>query len=192
MGNIKKVILAAVVALNASIVNADSFIYSYTFFNGPVLSGSFEGTAQNNLVTNLSNITASSNGSPFVGSGNLYGWRHDPTNIHSTLVLGGAVASFDGTQNNFLFMNSDNVDDVFCCTTGKLLPYVGSYSVGGSTWFDQRESGSYYTSTNLLNGQSLSLWSLRQVIAVPEPETYAMFLAGLGLMGGIARRRKQK
>ena len=31
-----------------------------------------------------------------------------------------------------------------------------------------------------------------QVSAVPEPETYAMFLAGLGLMGGIARRRKQK
>jgi hypothetical protein len=28
--------------------------------------------------------------------------------------------------------------------------------------------------------------------AVPEPETYAMFLAGLGLIGGIARRRKQK
>lgn len=30
------------------------------------------------------------------------------------------------------------------------------------------------------------------IAAVPEPETYAMFLAGLGLLGGIARRRKQK
>lgn len=30
------------------------------------------------------------------------------------------------------------------------------------------------------------------VPAVPEPETYAMMLAGLGLIGGIARRRKQK
>lgn len=28
------------------------------------------------------------------------------------------------------------------------------------------------------------------IAAVPEPETYAMLLAGLGLMGGIARRRK--
>ncbi|MBV5336567.1 MAG: PEP-CTERM sorting domain-containing protein, partial [Deltaproteobacteria bacterium] len=28
------------------------------------------------------------------------------------------------------------------------------------------------------------------VAAVPEPETYAMLLAGLSLMGGIARRRK--
>lgn len=30
------------------------------------------------------------------------------------------------------------------------------------------------------------------VAAVPEPETYALLLAGLGLMGTIARRRKQK
>lgn len=30
------------------------------------------------------------------------------------------------------------------------------------------------------------------VTAVPEPETYAMFLAGLGLMGAVARRRKQQ
>lgn len=30
------------------------------------------------------------------------------------------------------------------------------------------------------------------VTAVPEPETYAMFLAGLGIMGVVARRRQQK
>ncbi len=30
------------------------------------------------------------------------------------------------------------------------------------------------------------------VSAVPEPETYAMLLAGLGLMGAVARRRKAK
>jgi hypothetical protein len=28
------------------------------------------------------------------------------------------------------------------------------------------------------------------VTQVPEPESYAMFMAGLGLMGFIARRRK--
>ena len=30
------------------------------------------------------------------------------------------------------------------------------------------------------------------VTAVPEPETYALFLAGLGVMGAVARRRKAK
>lgn len=34
-----------------------------------------------------------------------------------------------------------------------------------------------------------SLW-VRDITAVPEPETYALLLAGLGLVGTIARRRK--
>lgn len=35
-------------------------------------------------------------------------------------------------------------------------------------------------------------YTLVSVTAVPEPETYAMMLAGLGLIGAIARRRKAK
>jgi len=35
-------------------------------------------------------------------------------------------------------------------------------------------------------------YTLVSVTAVPEPESYAMMLAGLGLMGAIARRRKPK
>ncbi|MDN5753208.1 MAG: PEP-CTERM sorting domain-containing protein [Nitrosospira sp.] len=35
-------------------------------------------------------------------------------------------------------------------------------------------------------------FTLTQVPTIPEPETYAMLLAGLGLMGGMARRRNRK
>lgn len=46
------------------------------------------------------------------------------------------------------------------------------------------------------NGQSLADegWGIKSamVSAVPEPETYAMMLVGLGLIGTIARRRKQR
>jgi hypothetical protein len=44
------------------------------------------------------------------------------------------------------------------------------------------------------SGGNLAAWAVRpgDVAAVPEPETYAMLLAGLGLMAGVARRRKQK
>jgi PEP-CTERM motif len=42
---------------------------------------------------------------------------------------------------------------------------------------------------SLASGRSESLVT---VSAVPEPETYAMMLAGLGLMGAVARRRKAK
>ncbi len=34
--------------------------------------------------------------------------------------------------------------------------------------------------------------SISSVSAVPEPETYAMLLAGLGLVGAVARRRNKK
>jgi hypothetical protein len=40
----------------------------------------------------------------------------------------------------------------------------------------------------LFNGESESLTT---VTAVPEPGTYAMILAGLGVMGFVARRRRQ-
>jgi hypothetical protein len=39
--------------------------------------------------------------------------------------------------------------------------------------------------------QEAGQWRLNlSVAAIPEPETYAMFLAGLGMMGAVARRRK--
>jgi hypothetical protein len=38
----------------------------------------------------------------------------------------------------------------------------------------------------------MNAFEVNTISPVPEPETYAMLLAGLGLMGGMARRRKQK
>lgn len=44
----------------------------------------------------------------------------------------------------------------------------------------------------LSGGESLKIGAVAAIAAVPEPETYAMFLAGLGIMGTIARRRRQR
>ena len=71
---------------------------------------------------------------------------------------------------------------------------------GGVQGVDQQVS---YTWNNLSAGNytlafGTGLGSLKvddvqiSVTAVPEPETYAMMLAGLGLMGTIVRRRKAK
>jgi PEP-CTERM motif len=51
------------------------------------------------------------------------------------------------------------------------------------------------TLTNLYSGVtvlSASGYNYSGVAAVPEPETYAMLMAGLGVLGLMARRRKQK
>jgi hypothetical protein len=58
------------------------------------------------------------------------------------------------------------------------------------------DSPSAFAGTSRAGSQGIGdeSWALRDVTvaAVPEPETYAMLLAGLGLMGGIARKRKLK
>lgn len=52
---------------------------------------------------------------------------------------------------------------------------------------DQSSPIAYFSATtNIYGGFAPTL----SITAVPEPETYAMLLAGLGLMGCVARRRK--
>ena len=60
-----------------------------------------------------------------------------------------------------------------------LFFYIGNNNAG------------YQVMTHMSN--ELFAWAVRDgdvAAAVPEPETYALFMAGLGLMGFIARRRK--
>ncbi len=52
-------------------------------------------------------------------------------------------------------------------------------------------SKSGYGAIGTMSGVPVSQ-TITAVAAVPEPETYAMLMAGLGLMGGIARRRRQQ
>lgn len=97
---------------------------------------------------------------------------------------------------------------------GSLAGYLGDVasanSLQNAIWFLENEIGSVsgqaltWANLGLANGTGLgnvrvmNLTTLSgevaqdQLMMVPEPETYAMLLAGLGLMGFVARRRQRK
>lgn len=52
-------------------------------------------------------------------------------------------------------------------------------------------NGTTYLSIANEKSGTTSLYSLSAVAAVPEPQTYAMFLAGLAMLGFSAKRKKQ-
>ena len=98
---------------------------------------------------------------------------------------GGGSTSWTGTGN-------------FSCTTCG----IGQTNSGGQATFSNVALNSLTAGINTVTfayagnneGFGNESWKISGAVvtAVPEPETYAMMLAGLGLMGAIARRRKSK
>lgn len=179
---ISQLLAALMVTALGSVAQATTYNYSYTLtkrFNDPVkVTGSFEGTASGtNLVTNLSHITAFIDGIAFLGNGSLFSGHIDSSGDWHD---GGAIASLDGLENNFFFSNAP-------------LP---NFTVGTNfLWAIPSQGPNSYTFVKLtrpgLNRENTNpTWTL--TAAVPEPETYAMLLAGLGLVGAVARRRQGK
>ncbi len=89
--------------------------------------------------------------------------------------------------------------------TGTFGTDTSGVLINSSVWFPPDNGAitfdtvvSNFTITNLGAPVELSYAQIgyarvsNAVTAVPEPETYAMMLAGLGLLGFAARRRKQK
>jgi hypothetical protein len=159
----------AVALLAATAANAATYAFSYHFLNGESVSGSFDGTATGNLVSNVSNVAFSINGSAIGGA----------INADDSSFSGAAVFSFNGLANNFLLYDStfqhvllsaafgDNVTNVINYAT-PLVAYAEGPGVDVVPY-------------------SAARWNLA---AVPEPATYAMLLGGLALLGATTRRRK--
>lgn len=182
MRSLLAVFLAVTVGYATAGTTFESFSYSYTWANGKKISGSFEGVANGNLVTNLKNITLSVDAISYSAGGPLLNYRFD---IQNPLIWspGEAVASFDGRQTNLLFTDSyspyTNQGGIFFYATPYLNPNLTSASglhIGGSMYFD---SPDYVASR----------WSLQSVSPVPEPVSAVMLASGLGLLGLAVRRR---
>jgi hypothetical protein len=82
-------------------------------------------------------------------------------------------------------------------TGGDTLVMSGTSASSGAmdVWTlssDNLAAGNYYVlvSGNLVSDTSASFGGAVMLAPVPEPETYGMMLAGLGVLGFLARRRK--
>jgi hypothetical protein len=76
---------------------------------------------------------------------------------------------------------------------GSLFTYLVANGLDVNANYLFFRAGSYAANGSLLNGTNNDylVWGVG-VAAIPEPEIYAMLAAGLGLMGFVARRRKQR
>ncbi len=125
----------------------------------------WNGSAVNYVAGNTYNITERWDyiTLPFIG------------NIHGRAIgsLIDPPGTFSDGANTIAFWHSDN------------LPFLNILPNGNwtytQTWTNTSIPADFVTFTRPFT-----------VVPIPEPETYAMMLAGLGLMGFVARRRRQK
>lgn len=133
-----------------------------------------------------------------LGSNTVAGWFEDvyAFSLGATTDVTASAVSFDvpsflkikgGTVELFSGVYGDAIDD----------DSVGGFLFNGKTaennyTFSALNAGSYYylvsgTGTGVGGG----VYALVSTIPVPEPDTYAMLLAGIGMLGVMARRRMQ-
>ncbi len=120
-----------------------------------------------------------SSGATCAASGNQLGYMYYGN-------LGGTGGDKSGTQVSLL--GGQTLTGIAGIQTAY---WSGTEFNSGSAWHFRFFNGDQFSDGKNL---TLSAWAVHpgDVAAVPEPETYAMMLAGLGLMGFVARRRKQK
>jgi hypothetical protein len=125
-----------------------------------------------------------------------------PNSTFSDLLLGSITLSSDSNVTGSLGYVSNGVMSFF----GQDFPVtfssvsfsggsIGSYSFVGSSFdFKNLVKGTYeiHASGSVASGAGGYIAAQYEVAAVPEPESYAMFLAGLGFIGAMVRRRSSR
>lgn len=172
-------VLAAAL-LGGGSAQGTTYNFSYTYESGDAVTGSFDGAASGNLITNLSHISVQFNGVDFVGSGSLFSKTFD---FEERAFVPGGIMSFDGRENNFYFSDIPSWDP------STNLFFMAPFGFGRAVAVETRPQGGLQL--EVISAAQELRWQLSAVTAVPEPESYAMMLAGLGLVGAFARRRMQ-
>jgi hypothetical protein len=181
-------------------------------------SGSFGGWGYLSTVTTTAPghlvyaVTITNNTGAEV-SGALWGFGIDPDQgipggfgFSTTNVINGVglLSSVTATDSNGSWITLKDItaagaqlvqpyiDSVCCSPVDPLAMYTAAQPAGSYGFFDHSINLAFTLGKDgVLKDQESTVLGYELIMgAVPEPETYAMFMAGLGLMGFIARRRK--
>lgn len=193
---------ATMLANNSSVNSVD---YSPTSFGGILLSQattlisniSYNGTARTSVYDTGSGLDFyyqfTNNASSANGVERFSGY--DFSSLGSSIV---GVFQTNAAFGQFIVgsESSDGADRTSSGVVGfSFIPNGQSKINPGTTSFTQiiRTNARNYTAGNfgLLDGIGDNAAGFAPTSAIPEPETYSMLLAGLGLMGAIARRRSK-
>lgn len=139
----------------------------------PVLGGLLVTTFLNNSTNTLSTLGGGDGWSPGTGLGLHYGisaGTANPGNAYARIFVNTTDPTAALTQAQI-----DKLAYADCTPEGMM---------GGSCMTGTTVAG--YGALGTMDGYPISQTI---TVAVPEPETYALFLAGLGLLGAAARRR---
>jgi hypothetical protein len=213
--NLKKTALIVALAAAATGAQATVLTSGVITANVDMVAGSFGGVLLDSAITNISN--ASYNGiarSAVYDTGTgldfYYQFTNDASSAHGVERFTGSDFSALG----FGIVNvyqTDAAFDIFVAGT-ETSDYADRTNFGvigfsfvpnglskinpGLTSYTQiiRTDGREYAMGNfgLINGTGDNATGFGVAAPVPEPETYAMLLAGLGMVGTIIRRRKSK
>jgi hypothetical protein len=149
-----------------------------TTFTGSVLGGS----------TSFSDIFKFTLEQPNVSSG--YNVVNFPLDLGSAGTLNTVFSS--------VALISYGADNAFGGGDDQLLKSVVLPSSGNTqdhislTWDQPITGGAYLSVNGVVDGSLGGIYSGSIASAVPEPESFAMLLAGLGLMGAVVRRRSSR
>lgn len=130
---------------------------------------------------------------PFAGQTSVGTFTYDQDLVEASGPTN--LGPFEGVELvfNFLGQNFTDMNDV----AWPLLPNL-SFLDGDLQTLDYQVSSGIsnpnvlqFSTSSITMMQDGSFYSPISVVAVPEPETYAMMLAGLGLLGLMVKRRQR-